>query len=102
MPTTPGELHKGIMDSLGVVADSIGISLEQLLADTHRFAHGTTQTVNAVVQYKGSTTGFITTKGFMDHILIMRGGRGEGLPDIEKAHYARARKPEPLVPLCLC
>ncbi len=100
--TTPGRLEQGILNSLVVVSENIGVSVEDLLKNTQRFAHGTTQTVNAVVQYKGSKTGFITTKGFRDHLLIMRGGRGVGLPDSEKAFFNRVTKPAPLVPYELC
>jgi N-methylhydantoinase A len=57
--------------------------------------------VNAMVQRKGARTGLITTKGFKDHFIIMKSGRGVGVPDVEKVRYSRAAKPEPLVPYIL-
>ena len=89
VPTTPGRLWIGVLDSIKAVAEKIGITPEDLLSSTAKFAHGTTQTVNAFVQRSGAKVGLITTKGFRDHVVMMKGRRGQGLPDEEARRFSR-------------
>ncbi|MDP6495289.1 MAG: hydantoinase/oxoprolinase family protein, partial [Dehalococcoidia bacterium] len=86
------------MNAVELIAESAGVSPGELLGNTQKVAHGTTATVNAMVQRRGAKTGLITTKGFKDHLIIMKAGRGVGVPDAEKARFSRALKPGPLVP----
>lgn len=68
--TTPDDLARGIDDCLtGANIDVAGASF---------FVHGSTVTVNAVLERKGARTGLITTKGFRDVYEIGRGNRPEG------------------------
>jgi len=97
-PSTPHDLSIGVMKAIELLAESAGMSMESFLSRVQKISHGTTATVNAMVQRKGARTGLITTKGFKDHFIIMRSGRGVGVPDVEKVRYSRAAKPEPLVP----
>ena len=100
-PSTPKDLSVGIMTAMQLLAESAKISAESLLAATTKFAHGTTATVNAMVQRKGAKVGLITTRGFRDHLILMKAARGVGVPDGERVRFSRAVKPEPIVPYAL-
>ena len=68
--TTPDDLARGIQDCLNAV--KIDLSAARF------FVHGSTVTINAVLERKGARTGLITTKGFRDVYEIGRGNRPEG------------------------
>jgi N-methylhydantoinase A len=81
--TTPEDLARGINDCLkGAAVD---------VAGAHFFVHGSTVTINAVLERKGARTGLITTKGFRDVYEIGRGNRPEG-------YNLFFKRPVPLVP----
>src|SRR6266705_6101694 len=81
--TTPDDLARGIQDCLsGANIDVAGASF---------FVHGSTITINAVIERKGARTGLITTKGFRDVYEIGRGNRPEG-------YNLFFKRPVPLVP----
>jgi N-methylhydantoinase A len=81
--TTPDDLARGIHDCLrGANVDVAGASF---------FVHGSTVTINAVLERKGAQTGLITTKGFRDVYEIGRGNRPEG-------YNLFFKRPVPLVP----
>lgn len=98
VPTTPADLSVGIQNSLVELGKLMHTTVENILTDTIKFAHGTTATVNAMIQHRGAKVGLITTKGFKDHLLIMRGARAVGVPQMEKLRFAKVSKPEPMVP----
>jgi N-methylhydantoinase A len=81
--TTPDDLARGIDDCLK------GASVDVAHADF--FVHGSTVTINAVLERKGACTGLITTKGFRDVYEIGRGNRPEG-------YNLFFKRPVPLVP----
>src|SRR5438552_11893343 len=68
--TTPDDLARGIQDCLS------GAEID--VAGANFFVHGSTVTINAVLERKGARTGLITTKGFRDVYEIGRGNRPEG------------------------
>lgn len=68
--TTPDDLTRGIQDCLR------GANID--VAGARFFVHGSTVTINAVLERKGARTGLITTKGFRDVYEIGRGNRPEG------------------------
>lgn len=70
-PSTPPDYSQGVMDVLAVLAENLGRSLEEMLADTHHIAHGTTSSLNALVMGNVPPVGFITTQGHRDSIFIM-------------------------------
>ena len=81
--TTPEDLARGINDCLkGAAVDVAGADF---------FVHGSTVTINAVLEHKGARTGLITTKGFRDVYEIGRGNRPEG-------YNLFFKRPVPLVP----
>src|SRR5260221_5371614 len=71
-PSTPQDLSVGIMTALNLLAESSGIPTRQYMAATHKLAHRTTATVNAMVQRTGARVGLITTRGFRDHLILMK------------------------------
>jgi len=81
--TTPDDLARGINDCLkGANVDVAGANF---------FVHGSTVTINAVLERKGARTGLITTQGFRDVYEIGRGNRPEG-------YNLFFKRPVPLVP----
>jgi N-methylhydantoinase A len=68
--TTPDDLARAIQNCLN--AAKINVSKASF------FVHGSTVTINAVLERKGACTGLITTQGFRDVYEIGRGNRPEG------------------------
>ncbi|GAA4392230.1 hydantoinase/oxoprolinase family protein [Tsukamurella soli] len=98
-PSTPEDYSRGVLNAVGALAEELGISERELLADTAYVSHGTTASINALVTGKVDPVGFITTKGHADSIAIMNiEGRYLGLSPHEKQDVVRTRKPAPLVP----
>ena len=81
--TTPDDLARGIQDCLKQARVEVkGATF---------FVHGSTVTINAVLEHKGARTGLITTRGFRDVYEIGRGNRPEG-------YNLFFKRPVPLVP----
>jgi N-methylhydantoinase A len=68
--TTPGDLSRAIQACLNAAQINV--------AQASFFVHGSTVTINAVLERKGARTGLITTQGFRDVYEIGRGNRPEG------------------------
>ena len=101
-PSTPEDFSLGVVESVKVVAGSLGKSLREVLADTAVLAYGSTVGTNAVITRSGAKAGLITTKGFEDTLLIMRAiGRVAGLSESEIVHMVRTDKPPPIIPKSL-
>lgn len=81
--TTPDDLARGIEDCLQ--------SAQVDVAHADFFVHGSTVTINAVLERKGARTGLMTTRGFRDVYEIGRGNRPEG-------YNLFFKRPVPLVP----
>ncbi|MGB3733138.1 hydantoinase/oxoprolinase family protein [Microbacterium sp.] len=97
--TTPWDLIEGLIEGLRLVSEQAGLTVEELLADTEKFAHGTTQTSNVIFTWVGAKTGLITTRGFADEVLIMRArGRVAGLGLADRRHLRATQKPPQIVP----
>lgn len=98
-PTTPHDFAEGVLHAVERVSEQMGITPRQLLSRCRQFKHGSTIATNALITREGSRVGLITTRGFEDTTLIMRGiGRVAGLTEDEIKHQATAVKPDPLVP----
>ena len=97
--STPGDFSEGVMESLRLAGETLGVSTEALLRDTDRLALGTTVGTNAMLQRRGARVGLITTRGHRDVIHIMRGARGvPGLNNVQVLHFPESGKPDPIVP----
>jgi N-methylhydantoinase A len=97
--TTPDNPSMGVLDSVRNAASNADVPLEELLASTDVFFHGTTLTTNTIIERTGSDVGLITTRGHRDALHVGRiKSRTEGLTRDEVKHYATHEKPDPLVP----
>ncbi|BBG00954.1 MULTISPECIES: hydantoinase/oxoprolinase family protein [Pseudonocardia] len=70
-PSTPPDYSRGVLDVLTLLAEQLGRTLPEMLADTHHIAHGTTSSLNALVMRDVPPVGFLTTRGHRDSIYIM-------------------------------
>ena len=89
--TTPEDPSKGVLEGLEKLASKAGLPIRDFLAAVIRIVHGTTITTNAVLTGRGAKTGFITTEGFRDVLLMRRGVR-------EEQFNSKCAPPAPLVP----
>ncbi len=74
-PTTPAALVAGVLASLEAAAAEAGMSVDGILAQTARFAVGTTAVTNTLTELSGAPTGVIVTRGFGDLLRMARGHR---------------------------
>lgn len=98
--TTPDDLEECFFNCIEDASKKLGMSLETFLSRTDTLGFGTTAGTNTLLTRHGAPKlGLITTKGFEDTTLIMRGvGRWIGLSLEEGMHIAGSDKPEPLIP----
>lgn len=89
--TDPQDPSEGVLRGLEKLAAEKGLSLSELLRNVVRIVHGTTITTNAVLTGSGAKTGFLTTKGFRDILLMRRGIR-------ENQFDSKCNPPLPLAP----
>ncbi len=74
-PTTPSDLTKGLLNAFEAAASSHDTSLDQLLAETDRFIHGTTVATNAIIENNVADTALLCTDGFRDILTLREGGK---------------------------
>lgn len=98
-PSTPADYSRGVLDVLDLLAEQVGRPLEEVLADTHHVAHGTTSSLNALVTGNVPPVGYLTTKGHRDSIYIMNvEGRYLGRSQHELQNVMAQEKHPGLVP----
>jgi len=88
--TTPRDPSEGVLNGIEKLALKVGMPFKDFLPRVRRIVHGTTITTNAVLTGNGAKTGFITTKGFRDILLMRRGIR-------ENQFNSKMNPPPPLV-----
>jgi N-methylhydantoinase A len=81
---------EGIREGLAQIAPELGLTVEELLAQTDVFTYGTTHSMNAIVEGNTARTAFFTTEGFPDVLLLREGGK---LEPFKQLPY-----PQPYVP----
>jgi N-methylhydantoinase A len=97
--STPHDFSIGAVDSVRDAALSLGLPNEQeLLSSTRLFFHACTIGDNTLLTQTGARTGILTTSGFADTLLMMRGKITEGLTEEDAAHVSTLSKPDPIVP----
>lgn len=97
--TTPGELEKGVLEGLRLLAAERGQALEAFLAEVSRLGYGTTQATNALIERRGARTWLLTTQGFGDTIFIQRlMGCTAHIPRERLGMFCERRYPTPIVP----
>ncbi|MEE2746271.1 MAG: hydantoinase/oxoprolinase family protein, partial [Pseudomonadota bacterium] len=92
--TTPDDPIVGALNALRLAAEDRDIELSSLLGKGEMFIHGTTHAINAIITGNTAKTGFFTTKGHPDILVIREGGR------IEPFNF-RVPYPKPYVPRSL-
>ncbi len=97
--SSPPDFATGAVNAVRDAAMRLGMDDERaLLASTRLFFHACTVGDNTLLTRSGPKTGLLTTKGFADTILMMRGKTTEGLTEVEAAHLSAIEKPAPIVP----
>lgn len=98
--STPQDFSVGVLNSVQTAAESLELTLEELMGQASAFLLGTTAAENALINRKLAKIGLLITKGFEDTLLLTRGGYGRwsGLSDDEIMHPVMTDKPQPLVP----
>ncbi|WP_332670773.1 hydantoinase/oxoprolinase family protein [Aromatoleum sp.] len=89
--STPKDPSIGVLNGLREMADSLGMTLGDFVAQVELIVHGTTVTTNAVLTGRGVKTGLLTTAGFRDILEMRRGYR-------EELYNNKLTPPPPLVP----
>lgn len=89
--TVPEDPVAGVIDVLGVAAEGLGLSREEMLGQGELLIHGTTHAINALVTGTTARTAFLSTDGHPDVLLFREGGRAN--PFDFSVPY-----PDPLVP----
>ncbi|MBD0281056.1 MAG: hydantoinase/oxoprolinase family protein [Thermoleophilaceae bacterium] len=98
-PSTPPRFEEGVLGAVREAAGRLDLRLEELLADTRLFAHGTTVATNILITRTGARTVLLTTRGHEDAIIIGRTvQKVAGLSESEIIDVARLSKADPLVP----
>jgi N-methylhydantoinase A len=75
VPSTPDDKSEGVLASIRLASDAMGLEVGEFLGRVDTFYHGTTVGMNAVLTRTGSRVGFITTRGFRDTLPMMRASR---------------------------
>src|SRR5262252_1927661 len=100
--STPADFSVGASDAVADAAKNLGLkSVNELLTSTRVFFHACTVGDNTLITRSGAKTGLITTKGFADTLLMMRGRTTDGLTEEKSYHVSALNKPEPIVPRSL-
>lgn len=81
-PTTAASAFSPIRDGLAVVAQQLGVSVEEILGGAEMLTYGTTRATNAIVERKTARTAFFTTAGFPDILLLREGGKPDPFKQI--------------------
>lgn len=61
-PTNPQRFADGVLGGIGRIGEQIGVSAEEVIAQTVRFGLGTTAVTNVLATRKGRNVGVLTTK----------------------------------------
>ncbi len=85
--TTPDAPERGVLDGVGTILPTAGVSASEISI----VIHGTTLATNAVIERKGARTALITTHGFRDVIAMGNESRYD-------QYDLNITLPEPLVP----
>ena len=98
-PTTSNDLSICTMQVISDGAQSLGMSVEELLSECNIIRYATTLATNALIERKGAKLGLITTEGFEDTTILGRGSQwADGLSSIDQRNLARIKRPDPLIP----
>lgn len=89
-PTTPDDPIRGVLDALQRAAEMRSVELPELL-DGGELVFATTRAINAILTSNVARTGFLTTQGHEDVLVLRAGGRPRPF-DFTQSY------PEPYIP----
>ena len=81
-PTTPDNPVEGVVAAITLAARNREVEVETLLGSVELLIHGTTISTNAVLTGKTARTGFLSTLGHPDVLVLREAGR-MGLPTFD-------------------
>jgi N-methylhydantoinase A len=90
-PSVPSDPAEGVISAVSLAARTLGIEVQDFLANTELFVHGSTIATNTLLEKKGAKVGLLVTEGFRDSLEIRRSIR-------ENVWDHRKPFPEVLVP----
>ncbi len=93
-PTTPADPIDGVLASVELAAAARRLELAEYLSYGDVFIHGTTHAINAILTGNTARTGFLTTAGHPDVLLLREGSR-------PRAFDHSLEYPDPYVPRAL-
>src|ERR1700722_16801104 len=97
--STPPDFHDGFIASIESVAQHLGSTGRELLAEADGVYHGCTIGTNALVEGRTASVALLTTRGFRHSLFQMKAGRRlQNTSPAYVADVAHHRKPDPLVP----
>ena len=100
--STPPNFQTGFVEAMQSAASMHSVSLKDMLGDAHVY-HGCTVGTNALVEGKTAKVGFLSTRGHVDSIFMMKAGaRLKWMPADYIAHVSKQTKPPSIVPRELC
>jgi len=79
--TTHDDYSKGILDAIGVAAETLGVQGDDLIKGCTSFINSSTIVTNAVTELRGAKVGVLITRGFKDTFRIARGARKNDYDD---------------------
>ena len=92
--STPPDFSAGAADAVRDAARNVGLGdEEELLRQTTLFFHACTIGENTLITRSGPRTGLVTTRGFPDTLLMMRGKVTDGLTAAEAGRLGSLQKP---------
>ena len=91
VPSTSGDESAGVLAAIRSIAEREQKEITGLLSESDLIILGTTVATNTMLEFKGSNTGMITTKGFRD-VIELRNNYKESLFDLKLS------PPYPIVP----
>jgi len=99
-PSRRDDLGGGVLDSVRAAAARLEVPLDEVLASTRRFIHGSTVATNAMIERDGATTAYVTTAGHEDTLAIGKiFQKRAGLSEREISHLNQLSMADPpLVP----
>ena len=98
--STPDDFANGVIDAVADAAQALQLGAGEardLLSKTRLFIHACTVGDNTLLTRSGLPTAIVTTRGFADTFLMMRGKIAEGLTETEVAHLSELEKPTPII-----
>lgn len=79
--TTHGNYSEGILRAIGLAANQIDKTPEQVLSRCSAFVNGSTIVTNAITELKGAKVGVLITRGFRDTFRLAGGARTKDYDD---------------------